>query len=225
MNKASKFHQQAMALAEQGDLARRQKAHAQAKELFQKAFDLERQAAVCYVDQIDTEPTRSVLLRSAASLALNCGEFREAEKMIGAALSGDPPEEICQELREALIQVANHQSAKPQPAAKVDRQRKKRRPQSGARLALLNALAKKFRKPLVDSPSASAGEASKLMIPRGVKRRNYPIKGAISPTVVKTKQEFYELGRFGKKLTKRPKWKVEGIELGAVQRRRKNDTD
>lgn len=108
MNKASKYHQQAMDLAEQGDLAQRRKANDQAKQLFQKAFASEREAALCYVDQMDAEPTRSVLLRSAASLALECGELREAERLIGAALYGNPPDEICQELRDVLVQTARH---------------------------------------------------------------------------------------------------------------------
>ncbi len=105
MNKANKYHQQAMELAEQGDVAKRRKAHAQAQELFQKAFVLERHAAIHFVDQLDAEPTRSVLLRSAASLALDCGELREAERLIGAVLFGNPPEEIRQELRDVLIQL------------------------------------------------------------------------------------------------------------------------
>ena len=48
---------------------------------------------------------RSVLHRSAASLALECGALREAERLIAAALSGDPPDEIAEELRDLLEQV------------------------------------------------------------------------------------------------------------------------
>ena len=39
------------------------------------------------------------MFRSAASLALNAGLFREAEKMITVGLSGNPPEPIADELR------------------------------------------------------------------------------------------------------------------------------
>jgi len=39
------------------------------------------------------------LFRSAAQLAFNCGKIREAERLISAALAGDPPLEILQQLR------------------------------------------------------------------------------------------------------------------------------
>ena len=54
---------------------------------------------------LGAEPSRSVLHRSAASLAEQCGEFREAERLIAVALSGNPPEEIAEELRDLLQQV------------------------------------------------------------------------------------------------------------------------
>jgi hypothetical protein len=66
---------------------------------------LEKRAALLSSKYEDYEPTRSVLLRSAASLAIDCGEFREAERLIAAALSGSPPEEIADELRDLLEQV------------------------------------------------------------------------------------------------------------------------
>jgi hypothetical protein len=53
----------------------------------------------------DAEPSRSVLYRSAASLAMECGETREAEKLISIALIGNPPYEIAEELRNLLEQV------------------------------------------------------------------------------------------------------------------------
>jgi hypothetical protein len=54
-------------------------------------------------DQFNLEPTRSVLHRSAAALALECSELREAERLIGRALAGNPPEEIANELRDLLL--------------------------------------------------------------------------------------------------------------------------
>jgi hypothetical protein len=38
-------------------------------------------------------------------LAWRCGEYREAERLIGAALAGTPPETIAEELRDLLLQV------------------------------------------------------------------------------------------------------------------------
>ena len=42
----------------------------------------------------DFEPIRSVLHRSAAMLAVECSQLREAERLIGRALSGNPPDDI-----------------------------------------------------------------------------------------------------------------------------------
>jgi hypothetical protein len=55
-------------------------------------------------DQLDLEPTRSVLHHSAATLALECNELREAERLISRALSGFPPIDIAEELRNLLIE-------------------------------------------------------------------------------------------------------------------------
>lgn len=73
-----------------------------AEDLFREAFELERQAAEIVAADITAEPTRSVLLRSAASLALDCREFREAERLVAIGLAGSPPEEMREELRDLL---------------------------------------------------------------------------------------------------------------------------
>lgn len=70
-----------------------------------EAFQLEKQAAEKVRQLVDFEPTRSILHRSAASLALKCLELREAEKLISAALAGNPPDGIAGELRDLLEQV------------------------------------------------------------------------------------------------------------------------
>jgi len=50
------------------------------------AYELESQAAHLAAQKNDSEPTRSILHRSAASLALDCGLSREAERLICEAL-------------------------------------------------------------------------------------------------------------------------------------------
>jgi hypothetical protein len=55
-------------------------------------------------DQLGLELTRSILHRSAATLALECNELREAERLISRALSGFPPIDIAEELRNLLIE-------------------------------------------------------------------------------------------------------------------------
>ena len=53
------------------------------------------------------EPGLSILYRSAASLAIQCGRYREAEQLIAKALSGNPTNEIARELRELLQSIYN----------------------------------------------------------------------------------------------------------------------
>ena len=103
MKKAIKLHREAMDLADQAEAAQRRKARNESIQLFRQAFERERAAAVLFVNDFDAEPTRSVLLRSAASLALDCQEYREAERLIAAALWGNPPDELYDELRGLLI--------------------------------------------------------------------------------------------------------------------------
>jgi hypothetical protein len=102
---AKRRHHQAMAFCDSAIASRTKGDYEQANALFRRAFNHEREAAELVANETSLEPTRSVLLRSAASLALECGEHREAEKLIAVALAGDPPEEIAEELRDLLEQV------------------------------------------------------------------------------------------------------------------------
>lgn len=74
-------------------------------ELFRSALADERDAAFLVAEGQSSEPTRSVLLRSAAALALDAEQPREAERLIGLALSGNPPEEVADELRDLFERV------------------------------------------------------------------------------------------------------------------------
>ncbi len=94
-----------MSLAEDAFLERLHGKADRSVELLREAFDNEREAAARAANELDFEPTRSVLHRSAASLGLECGETREAEKLIAVALAGNPPDEIADELRDLLEQV------------------------------------------------------------------------------------------------------------------------
>lgn len=100
------LHRQAMDLAEAAILARRRDRFApEVFALTREAFENERRAADLLADPAAPEPSRSVIHRSAATLAANCGEYREAERLIGRALAGEPPEEIAEELRDLLERV------------------------------------------------------------------------------------------------------------------------
>lgn len=96
------LHRQSMELADQATLLRRAGDEVGARVLFGRAFDLERSAAEYYAPKHDAEPTRSVLLRSAATLALDAGDAAAAERLIATALTGTPPDAIANELRDLL---------------------------------------------------------------------------------------------------------------------------
>jgi hypothetical protein len=105
MKSINKLHDEAMDFADQAFIAHRRGDIEKSLSFTRKAYELEAQAAELLRDDLSTEPSRSVLYRSAASLAMECGETREAERLISIALSGDPPYEIAEELRNLLEQV------------------------------------------------------------------------------------------------------------------------
>jgi len=106
MSEVKSLHAEAMEYAELAEVARLNGNRSTFAAHAKKALALERRAANSLRDEYQAEPTRSILYRSAASLALDCEEFRLAEQLIAAGLSGDPPESIADELRE-LLDLAN----------------------------------------------------------------------------------------------------------------------
>jgi two-component SAPR family response regulator len=84
-NTANLLHIEAMRLAQEAD------------DLLRDAFEKEKEAALLLEEHTDFEPTRSVLFRSAASLAVQCGKVNEAEELVRKALKGKPPTEIAEE--------------------------------------------------------------------------------------------------------------------------------
>jgi len=109
----NELHLKAMDIAELAFIAQRKGKLDQAKQLSKEAFTYERQAAMLLLNDYDIEPTRSVLFRSAACLALDFKDYREAERMVAFGLSGNPPPEILEELRELLISDIPIRSTKP----------------------------------------------------------------------------------------------------------------
>jgi hypothetical protein len=104
MNGQSDPHNRAMEFAEKAAIAKFKGEFSIANELFRKAFTLEKEAAHdCLFG--DDELTKAVLFRSAASLAYECGEFREAERLVAIGLSGNPPDEIAEEIRNLFEEI------------------------------------------------------------------------------------------------------------------------
>jgi hypothetical protein len=93
------LHPQAMDLAEMAFWHRRKGEEEKAKSLFVEALKLERQAAALLPSTREAEPSRSVLYRSAASLAYNAGDYEAADWLIANGLAGFPPSEIKEELK------------------------------------------------------------------------------------------------------------------------------
>ena len=79
--------------------------HDQAHQFTRQAYELEKQAAAMLADTPQHEPTRAILYRSAALLALDCGELCEAERLIAQGLSGNPPAALAEQLRELQAQM------------------------------------------------------------------------------------------------------------------------
>jgi hypothetical protein len=99
------LHSAAMELADTADLEKMQGNKDKSFSLYEQSYALEHKAAIAAHESKAGEPSVSVLLRSAASLAMSCKKFRDAEKLIALALSGEPPLEIADELRNLLENV------------------------------------------------------------------------------------------------------------------------
>lgn len=98
------LHREAMELVDQAVLARQRGDTEAVTALSRAAFIKERAAADLVASQFGLEPTRSVLHRSAAVLAIECHQLRDAERLIGRALAGNPPDDIADELRDLLLE-------------------------------------------------------------------------------------------------------------------------
>jgi hypothetical protein len=71
-------------------------------EFYKKAAELESVVGEFYFDKPDLEPTRSILIRSAAYLNLKAGEIETAQKFIFFGLLNTPDVDIKQQLNDAL---------------------------------------------------------------------------------------------------------------------------
>jgi len=99
------LHKKAMDLAEAGFLAHKKGQLEQAKIWFQKALELEKQAANLLSQNQNAEPTRTILYRSAAALAYHSEQYDLADELIMKGISDYSPPEIKQELKELAKKV------------------------------------------------------------------------------------------------------------------------
>ena len=103
MSKIKDLHAQAVEHAERALMARMRGETEIAIGIFGKALKCE----IAAIDEMHepSEPTYSILHRSAGTLALDCNDLRTAERMAARALANDPPPDVAQELRDLLEQV------------------------------------------------------------------------------------------------------------------------
>jgi tetratricopeptide (TPR) repeat protein len=99
------LHEAAMDLAEQADVAKLRGELENASQLLHQALDKAVQAANQIAPKTEFEPTRSIIHRSAASLAIELQEFQIAESMITTALAGNPPSDVAEDLRDLFVQM------------------------------------------------------------------------------------------------------------------------
>lgn len=105
LDKEQTLHREAMALVDRAMLARLRGDERDARRFTEQAFRLEQDAALRVAKKFGPEPTRSVLLRSAATLALECDRPADARRLIDLGLHGDPPREIAEELHELELKL------------------------------------------------------------------------------------------------------------------------
>lgn len=98
MGRIRELHEKAMELLQDAIVARHNNDDQTAIKKYQEAFKLESKAADLVCIKIDCEPTRSILYRSAASLAYQAGDFDNSLILIGKCLSGNPTQQIRNEL-------------------------------------------------------------------------------------------------------------------------------
>jgi hypothetical protein len=108
---ATELHRRAMGAAEAALVSRKAGQHEAATWCYRTALLLEQEAA----GLVELEPTRSVLYRSAAHLAIEAGEPGEAIRLADIGLAGDPPAAIREEL------VATRARASGQPVARDEK--------------------------------------------------------------------------------------------------------
>lgn len=108
LEKIRGLHKEAMDTMNIAFVERHQKKNKEeAKKMFFKSFEFEKKAANLLKGDTDFEPTRSILYRSAATLAVHCGNLKEAKELINAGLTKNTPVEIVNELKDLLDAIEN----------------------------------------------------------------------------------------------------------------------
>lgn len=116
LEQSMKLHEEAMNFSEKAQVARIREQKRNSTILFREAFRLEKKAAMLLKDEKVNLVTRAVLFRSAAVLALDCGEINEAEELIHLGLLGGVPPQIADELQDLKKEIESDRCTEPRRA-------------------------------------------------------------------------------------------------------------
>ena len=105
MTRANDLHNQAMAFVDEAFFARRRGDEEEARQFFEQALAKESAAIAALEEREQVQPMYSVLYRSAATLALDCGRLGEAKILAYKGLALEPYAEIEEELLDVVEQV------------------------------------------------------------------------------------------------------------------------
>jgi hypothetical protein len=122
LERAKIIHEKAMSLSHEADMAMIWNDESKAQILYRQSFDLEQEAAYIYAERFDKEPIRSTLYRSAASLAMLCHLYQEADLLIQQGLSSSTPPKVVKELNELKALVQQHKLQYEQLSDKEEQQ-------------------------------------------------------------------------------------------------------
>ena len=105
MNTADILHDTAMDYYDLGKIAKAKGKNKVYEDYINKAFVLDKEAAIKKYQDVKDDFWKYVYLRSAAWLALDCGKLMEAEKLAEFGLQGNPPETEMTQFLEILKKV------------------------------------------------------------------------------------------------------------------------
>lgn len=110
-------HQEAMNYSLNAKKALTEGDHSTAFDLYKKAAELESQVADFYFDKPEIEPTRSIMIRSAAFMNLKAGLIENAKKYIFFGLLNSTDETIKEQLNDALELAVSLDNLSPKAAS------------------------------------------------------------------------------------------------------------
>jgi hypothetical protein len=115
MSNVRQIHKEAMAKYKLANAALANHDLVGYRNMLEDAYILEKRAAQLLTDDYESEPTRSVLFRSAASMAIEAGAYSDAIDLLKTALNGNVYDEIKEEVFE-LLETINEKVSEVYPA-------------------------------------------------------------------------------------------------------------